>query len=165
MQRIAILIAAIIIALPLSAATTGIVSDRWMEKETLQLSESGRLSLTRETFREQEKYSWMRLRTDIGFRYGNWEPTENGLRLEFDDGGRAVLTLTFLPDSTPALADGKRLVFPITAIERSKGDYFRWTAYSGMRPTRTMGRAVAPVVAPFHDGERIRRDAGHGQSG
>lgn len=125
MHRIALLITAIIIALPLSAATTDIVSDRWLEKETLQLSESGRFSLTRETFREQEKYSWMRLRTDIGFRYGNWEPTENGLLLEFDDGGRAVLTLTFLPDTTPGLADGKRLVFPITAIKRSNGEYYR----------------------------------------
>ena len=70
----------------LSATETRYISDDWLIRYTLTISDTSRFSLITETYRQQTMYDWMRLRTDLTAEYGNWTKGETGITLVFDDG-------------------------------------------------------------------------------
>ena len=86
MRKTLTIIAMLFIISSLSAAETRYISDNWLVRYTLTISDTTRFSLITETYRQQTQYDWMRLRTDLTAEYGNWTKGETGITLMFDDG-------------------------------------------------------------------------------
>lgn len=86
-KTIITLLAAGMLLPPLNAEVLNrLVSDTWNERNTLTLHDSGTFAAITETFRDQKAHDWMRFRTDISVRYGNWHRHGAAITLEFEDG-------------------------------------------------------------------------------
>ena len=86
-KTIITLLAAGMLLPPLNADVLNrFVSDTWYQRHTLTLHDSGTFATVTETFRDQKVHDWMRFRTDISARYGNWHRHGAAITLEFEDG-------------------------------------------------------------------------------
>ena len=86
-KMIITLLAAGMLLPPLNAEVLNrFVSDTWYERHTLTLLDSGKFATMTETFRDQKVHDWMRFRTGISARYGNWHRQGATIALEFEDG-------------------------------------------------------------------------------
>ena len=117
MRKMIIMVLAAGMLLPsLGAAVQNrFISDTWGEHHTLALHDSGAFALVKEEFRDQETYSWMRLRTGISARYGEWTQDGQAIILEFDDGTTIHAVPAFDENMTLGF-DTEDGFYPFTAV-------------------------------------------------
>ena len=101
----------------LSATETRYISDNWLTRYTLTISDTTRFSLITETYRQQTMYDWMRLRTDLTAEYGNWMKGETGITLVFDDGHVDEIIPEIQEDTTLVFQINEKKSIKITDIE------------------------------------------------
>lgn len=104
-KMLTIIIMLFIIIASLSATETRYISDDWLLRYTLTISDTTRFSLITETYQQQTMYDWMRLRTDLTAEYGNWTKGETGITLIYDDGR--------VDEVVPEIQEDTMLVFQI----------------------------------------------------
>lgn len=111
-KTLTIMVMLFVVIVSISAAETRYVSDNWLTRYTLTISDSTRFSLITETYRQQTMYDWMRLRTDLTAEYGNWTKGETGITLVFDNG--------HVDEVVPVIQEDTTLVFQINGEKSIK---------------------------------------------
>ena len=114
MRKPILLTLTLFLSLSLSAGTE-YVSDSWNEKETIYLNENGRFVLIHETYRDNEDYDFLRLRTSQTFERGNWRFVNGTLVLGFDDRSTIHLRPTIENNATLSFHSTEEN-YPITSI-------------------------------------------------
>lgn len=121
-KMIITLLAAGMLLPPLNAEVLNrFVSDTWYQRHTLTFHDSGTFAAITETFRNQKVHDWMRSRTGISARYGNWHRHGAAIILEFEDGTLLHAVPSFDKEAVLGLETEERF-FPLTEANLGASD-------------------------------------------